>query len=156
MALIVEQTMARHTWVARPNRALSPLQAHRLILAAALISGGIALAFATFGAWPVLPFAGLEIGALWLALSHLRRHADDEERIEIMDDRITVVLRNADRCEHHEFSRYWARLQVEKLSGTENRRLLLRSHGREIEVGRLMTAEQKQALERDLRSRLGQ
>lgn len=156
MALMVEETMSGQAWVIRPNRALSPLQARHLVLAAAIISGGIAFAFAAVGAWPVLPFAGIEIGALWLALRHLGRHAGDEERIEILDDRIRVVLRDAGRREEHEFSRYWARLQVEKLSGTENRRLLLRSHGREIEVGRLMTAEQKQALERDLRSRLGQ
>lgn len=155
MALLVEETMTGQAWVTRPNRALSPLQARGLIIAAATISGGIAVAFAAAGAWPVLPFAGIEIAALWLALRHLRRHAGDEERIEILDDRIIVAVRKAGRCERHEFSRYWARLQVEKLSGTENCRLLLRSHGRETEVGQLMTAEQKQALERDLRSRLG-
>lgn len=155
MALVVEQTMAGHAWIARPNRVLSPRQARRLVIAAALVSGGIGLAFAAAGAWPVVPFAGLEIGALWLALRHLHQHECDEERIELVGDRIVISLRNAGGCEHHVFPRYWARLQIEESSGTENRRLMLRAHGREIELGRLMTPEQKQELIRDLRSRIG-
>lgn len=152
MALLVTETLTGQAWVAQPNHHLTPRLASRLIFAAAAISGGIALAFTAFGAWPVLPFAGLEVGVLWLALRHLQRHAGDEERIEIGTSTITVFCRNAGHCEQHEFSRYWARLHVEKLSGRGNCRLFLRSHGRELEIGRLLMEEQKRALAMVLRN----
>jgi uncharacterized membrane protein len=134
---------------------LSPRQARRLILAAAVISGGIALIFSVFGAWPVLPFAGIEIGALWLALRHLQRCAGDEERIDVDETTIRVTRRSEDRCDQDEFSRYWARLRVEKSPGRQTIRLFLRSHGRETEIGRLLTDTQKIGLEKDLRDYLG-
>ncbi len=155
MGLMVEQTMAGQAWVARPEHALSARQASWLLVAAATGCGGIALAFAAAGAWLVLPFAGAEIGALWLALRHLHCHAGDEERIEIDDASVRIVHREGGHCTQHEFPRYWARLHVEKPPDREGSRLFLRSHGREIEVGRLMTEQQKRLLAGDLRSRLG-
>lgn len=154
MALLVTETLTGQAWVAQPNHLLTPKLANLLVLVAASISGGIALIFTAFGAWPVLPFAGLEVGALWLALRHLQRHAEDEERIEIGSSTITVTCRNAGRCEQHEFSRYWARLYVEKVSGRGDSRLLLRSHGREVEIGLLLMEEQKRALATVLRNRI--
>lgn len=152
MALLVTETLTGHAWVARPNHLLTPRLARHLVFAAAAISGGIALAFAAFGAWPVLPFAGLEVGALWLALRHLQRHAGDEERIEISSSSIRVSRCNAGHREQYEFSRYWARLHVETASGRGDSRLFLRSHGRELEIGQLLMEEQKRALALALRN----
>ncbi|MBK8523329.1 MAG: DUF2244 domain-containing protein [Betaproteobacteria bacterium] len=155
MALLVRETLSGQAWVARRNPMLSSLQARRLTLAAAGISGGIALIFSAFGAWPVLPFAGIEIGALWLALRHLQRQAGDEERIDIDATTIRVTRRSEDRCDQDEFSRYWARLRVDRPPDKQTFRLFLRSHGRETEIGRLLTDTQKIVLEKDLRKHLG-
>jgi len=155
MALMVRQTLAGQTWVAQPNRALSPAQTRALLLAAAGISGGIASGFAIAGAWPVLPFAGIEIGALWAALRHLRRHADDEESLEVTDRQVIVSRSIAGRRERHEFIRYWTRLRVDHAPDTGGGRLYLRSHGREVEIGQLLTDAQKQALAAELRTQLG-
>lgn len=155
MALLVRQTLAGEAWVAQPDRVLSPALGRGLILAAASVSGGIATAFAAVGAWPVLPFAGLEIAALWAALRHLRRHADDEERLEITDRQVIVRRRNAGRDECHEFVRYWVRLRVERPPDRGGCRLFLRSHGREVEIGRMLTAIQKQQLAGELKEKLG-
>lgn len=155
MALLVRETLSGQAWVARPNPILPRRQARQLTIAAAAISGGIALVFSVFGAWPVLPFAGIEVGALWLAMRHLQRHAGDEERIDIDATTVRITRRSAGRCEQDEFSRYWARLRVEKPPDGRTRRLFLRSHGREAEIGRLLTDTQKIVLERDLREHLG-
>jgi uncharacterized membrane protein len=155
MALLVRETLSGQAWVAHQRPILSPRQARQLTLAAAIISGGIALVFSVFGAWLVLPFAGIEIGALWLALRHLQCHADDEERIDIDAATIRIARRSAGRCAQDEFSRYWARLRVEKSPDGRTRRLFLRSHGRETEIGGLLTDAQKIVLERDLREHLG-
>lgn len=155
MALTVRQTTVGQAWIARPNRSLTANQARVLVFAAAGITGAIALAFAFFGAWPVIPFAGLEVAALWIALRHMQRHANDEECIDISDACITVTRSICGRQETHQFSRYWARLQVEDRSKTAGCRLFLRSHGREQEIGRLLTEEQKQALAESLGKQLG-
>ena len=155
MALTVRQTTAGQAWITRPNRALSLSQARRLVLAAAAVTFLIAFAFSAFGAWPVLPFAGIEIGALWLALHHLQRHADDEERIDVGPEQIVVTRLVAGRREEHRFARYWAQLRLEPIQDSLGARLMLRSHGRELEIGRLLTDPQKRCLVAELKNRLG-
>lgn len=155
MAWVVSASLSGQAWVARPNQALTPTLVRCLLLGVAGVSGGIALAFTAVGAWPVMPFAGIELGALWLALRHLQRHAGDEERIEAGPDQILVTRIQAGHTEHHEFSRYWARLHVVRAPGGNNCRLFLRSHGRELEIGRLLTEAQKRVLARDLTAFLG-
>ncbi|MBW7902833.1 MAG: DUF2244 domain-containing protein [Rhodocyclaceae bacterium] len=155
MALVVRQTMLGLAWVAQPERALSPAQGRCLLLAAAAVCGGIAAAFAAVGAWPVLPFAGVEIAVLWAALRHLRRHADDEERIDVGERQVVVSRRSGGRDERHEFIRHWVRLRVDAQPGRGDCRLFLRSHGREVEIGRLLTDAQKRALAGELGTRLG-
>jgi uncharacterized membrane protein len=155
MALTVRQTTAGQAWIARPNRALSQPQARRLVMAAAAVTFLIAFAFSAFGAWPVLPFAGIEIGALWLALRHLQQHANDEERIDVGPEHIVVTRLIAGCREEHRFARYWAQLRLEPLQDSRAIRLTLRSHGRELEIGRLLTDPQKLSLIAELKTRLG-
>lgn len=155
MALMIRQTLAGQAWVAQPNRALSPAQTRTLLLAAAGISGGIATGFAIAGAWPVLPFAGIEIGALWAALHHLRRHADDEESLELTERQVILTRNIAGHRERHEFIRYWTRLRIDRPPDPGDGRLYLRSHGCEVEIGRLLTDAQKQDLAVELRAQLG-
>ncbi|GAB3287235.1 hypothetical protein GCM10027297_31800 [Parahaliea aestuarii] len=77
--------------VAHPNRSAS-WQANKLVLLALSVpSLGIAIGFAMVGAWPILPFAGLELAALGSALyvvnwklqyRHVITLTDDEVRID--------------------------------------------------------------------------
>ncbi|HEX5802895.1 MAG TPA: DUF2244 domain-containing protein [Azospira sp.] len=154
--------MAGQAWVTQPERAPSSTPAAALIVAIvaiAAVSGGIATAFAAFGAWPVLPFAGLEIAVLGGALHHLQRHAGDEERLELDADRIRLTRIHGGRRECHEFSRYWARLRIDEqrdeAPGAARCRLLLRAHGREVEIGRALSSPQKKKLAAELSTRLG-
>lgn len=159
MALTVMHTTVGQAWVARPNRSLAQNQARRLIFAVAGVTGIIAFVFACFGAWPVIPFAGVEVAVLWLALRHLQHHADDEERLDVNESFITVTRFVCGRQEVHQFPRYWVQLRIENEdvlgAGKGGCRLFLRSHGREQEVGRLLTEEQKRALVESLRKQLG-
>jgi uncharacterized membrane protein len=131
--------------VARRNSSLS--SNGRLLVFAFIfaVSIGIALGFALLGAWLILPFAGLEMLVLYLAFRYIDRRAGDFERIAIAGDRVEVEIREAGRLERYELNRCWARLV-----GAGRERLALRSHGREIEIGRHLNAEQRLALGREI------
>lgn len=136
--------------IARRNNSLS--STGRLLVFAFIfvVSVGIACAFAYWGAWLILPFAGIEMGVLYWAFRHVERHAGDYECIAISGDRVEVEIGEAGRAWSHGLSRYWARVVVGKDGG----RLALRSHGREVEIGRHLSNAQRIALARDLGSRL--
>lgn len=116
----------------------------------ALFSVLVATAFAFAGAWLVIPFAGVEIAGLGVAAWWTFRHSGDFERLAVDGDRILVEIRERGQSRQFEFNRCWARLVTGK-SGS----VALRSHGREIAIGRFCGEEGRQELARELRSRLG-
>jgi uncharacterized membrane protein len=139
--------------IARPNCSLSPASRVRFLCFIAAFTFGVALFFAWMGAWPVLPFAGLEVGVLVWAFKHVARHAQDYEKITIQGDCLTVECRSAELVSCYEFNRCWARVVLEPAAHGEWR-LALRSHGRHLEVGRYLNTAQRQALGQELRSQL--
>lgn len=136
--------------VARRNNSLS--STGRLLVFAFIfvVSVGIAAAFAYFGAWLILPFAGLEMLVLYLAFCIVDRHAADYESISIDGDRVKVERLEAGHAQSRAFSRYWAEVVVSQNGG----RLALRSHGREFEIGRTMSDAQRLELAQALKRRL--
>src|SRR4051812_48215066 len=77
-----------------------------LMWAYGLIAGvtiTIAATLAVMGAWPVLPFAGVEILGLGIAFVLNGRHAADYERIELDRGRLMVEVCESDRVLRHEF-----------------------------------------------------
>ena len=140
-------------YTARPNCSLDRRGKFRLFAAAALVTGLIALIFAAFGAWLVLPFAGLELALLAWALRFLDRHAGDYERVVLAGDTLRIETCEAGTPGLHEFHRYWAQVRVAP-AGSEAR-VFVRSHGREVELGRFRNAEQKREFARQLRERVG-
>jgi uncharacterized membrane protein len=136
--------------IARRNNSLS--STGRLFVFAFLfaVSVGIAAAFAVFGAWLVLPFAGLEMLVLYLAFWYIERHAGDYEAIEIDGDQVRVERLDGGSTSSEVFSRYWARVIVEP----DGSRLALRSHGRELEIGRTLGEAERLELGHALQRRL--
>ncbi len=140
---------------ARANCSLTPggrRVAFALIFAVSL---GIASGFAILlGAWPVLPFAGLEMAALYLAFDWVNRHAGDFERLTVEGDVVTVEAWECARLERFRLNRHWARvvLAADPVSG--HSRLALRSHGREVPFGRHLTDAERAHLAGELRRRL--
>ena len=92
-----EQSSGELEWVLRRHCSISPLQLALAFGSVALLSGVIAAAFASFGAWGVIPFAGLEIFALAVAYVVYARHTGDFERIVLAPGRLVVevVAKNA-------------------------------------------------------------
>lgn len=118
----------------------------------AVISLVVAVAFAALGAWLILPFAGLEAFALYLAYRWILRHADDSESLQVCGHAVVLAVKENAQTRQYEFNRAWARLVVNRQGGDV--RLALRSHGKEVEVGRYLDSGGKQKLARELRARL--
>lgn len=124
----------------RPNCALTRRQMAWVVGGISAVVLGVALVLAFRGLWPVLPLAGLECLLLAGAFVYVARGQDDFERVVVDGDRVTVTHRHRGSVAVHEFPRYWARVVL-----TPSRyrghlpRVAIRSHGREVEVGRWMT-----------------
>jgi uncharacterized membrane protein len=140
---------ANYVYTARRNNSLS--SSGRLLVFGFIltVSLGIAAVFSlVFGAWPILPFAGIEMGVLYLAFRYVDRHAADYERITIRGDDVAVEVREGTEIRRFSLNRCWAQVIC------DGPRVALRSHGREIEVGRHLCEEQRVEIARDIRREL--
>jgi uncharacterized membrane protein len=99
------------------------------------------------GFWPVLPFAGLELFALGLALGLSMRRGRYRELVSVHADRV-VVEQGIDKVEQRtELPRAWTRVELERAPWPGHpSRLLLRCHGRCCEIGRVLTESERESL----------
>src|SRR6185436_19396066 len=95
--------------------------------------------------------AVIEMVVLYLAFCYIDRHAGDYERVTIRGDNVSIEVHEGTDVSCIELQRYWVRIACDH-DGT---RLALRSHGREVEVGRNLSGEQRLAMARELSRELG-
>jgi uncharacterized membrane protein len=113
------------------NCSISPAGLLGVFAALSIVSLGIGIGFAIAGAWPVLPFVGLEVVALGVAFVLYARRATDYERIELARGRLMVEVAEAERLRHYEIDPRRAQIVV-----AQDTRVLLREAEQEVEVGR--------------------
>jgi len=138
--------------VLRRNCSLRSAGRWRAFWLAALVSALIALGFAAVGAWPILPFAGLEVAALYVAFRRWFRDADDYEQVIIHGDRLLVECHTRGRVRRFDANRHWTQVIVR--DGVGGRQVTLRSHGREIEFGTFLSERARLDAARKLRDQL--
>jgi uncharacterized membrane protein len=112
----------------------------------------IAAGAAAIGAWPVMPFAGLEVALLVLAFHLVHLHDADFERLEIGEHEVRVEARDAQSFTHFVAHRPWARVVVRE-RGTRCT-LGLAYAGRTVPLGRLLSDEGRRRLAQELRGRI--
>ena len=150
-----ESATAAHI-VLQPNRSLSRRHACRFFTALVLTDLALAAASLYSGAWPVLPFLLLQLVGIGALLWCLRRRAHDHEVITFNDRYLRVERHQGRHTTAHEFQRYWARVALRPVRrGWHPSRLLIRSHGREVEIGAELLEEQRLALARNLKQAVG-
>ncbi len=142
---------AEYVYTARRNNSLSTpgrQLVFGLILAVSVgIAGGFSL---LFGAWPIMPFAGLEMAVLYIAFRYMDRHAADYEQITIRGGSVAIEVHEGTKVRRLELNRYWASVVCDAHGG----RLALRSHGREVEIGRHLCEERRLQMALELRREL--
>lgn len=84
------RTASRLMIVLKPNHSSNWRTNQLVLLAIAVPSMGIAIAFAFFGAWPILPFAGLELTALGCALYYVNWKLEYRHVITLSEDQLRI------------------------------------------------------------------
>ena len=142
----------RHRFVIRPNRSLSWRQTKFCYLGIVIYSLTIAGVFAAFGMWPVLPLAGAELLALGFGMYICAWRCHQKEVVHIEPDKVHVEKGRSQPQQQWSFARAWARVHlVPPAHRLHPSRLIIRSHGREVELGAFLNESERRRLAVDLR-----
>jgi uncharacterized membrane protein len=144
---ITPERALEHRIELAPNCSLTPGGARLFVGSLAAVTFGVAGLFALRGLWPVLPFAGLEIGLLaWAVRASMRRGAE-REVIVVSDADVVIERRAPSGSRTTVFPRHWARVTLrDPLPARHPSRLTIESHGRACEVGRFLTEDERRRL----------
>jgi uncharacterized membrane protein len=137
--------------VSRRNDSLGPRARWTLFASLCAVSFGLALGFAAFGAWMVLPYSAAEMGLLCAAWLWFERHSGDWERVAVIGDRVIVERESAGVRTRREFNRCWTRLEVDDGAPMRASRLALRSEGLSIHFGDALPVHERDSIARELR-----
>ena len=131
----------------RPNQSLSPRERRLFFVAMMVVSFSIAAWFLALGAWMVFPFAGLEMLALGGALLWIARRGEEWETLDVDGDRVRIACWRGGVARSWSFQRHWLSVSLAPpYHRGHPQRLLLGSHGRSREVGRMLTGDERGAL----------
>lgn len=148
-------TAILYSAVLRPHRSAGQ-RAARII--AALVAAQVAVfgtGFLIVGAWPVLPFFGLEIVLLYALLRFNQYAGNAFEAINLTRQALTV--RRVDhwgKQSHFSFPPNWLQVNLQPMPGNDNR-LELRTQGRSLAIASFLPACEREELALTLRRALG-
>ncbi|SRR6266511_4126874 len=148
------ETAVLYSAVLRPHRSAGQRVARVVagLVAALLVIVGAGFLLA--GAWPVLPFLGLEVVLLYAALRFNQRAASACEAINLTRTALTVH-----RVDHwgkqsdFSFPPYWLQINLQEMPGQDNR-LELRTHGRSLAIASFLLPHERRELALTLRRAL--
>ncbi len=142
-------------FVIRPNQSLSPRGNRLFFICMAILSLTIAGGFAAMGWWLILPFAGLELLVLGLALGWCCHRARRLEIIRISGETVEVRYWQPRRTHCARLARSWTRVTLEPGASTAHpTSLFLDAHPQHLPVGTYLTDPERASLARALRRAL--
>lgn len=143
-------------YVLRPHRSATWNDNLWLVACVALMAVPIAIAWAAIGFWPILPLCGLELALLTLGLYIVNHSLLAQEVITIDDNRIVIEAGRREIERRFDLGRHWAQVLLQPARKRAHpSRLIVRSHGRAVELGRFLTDDERGELARELRAVLG-
>lgn len=107
----------------------------------------IGLAYFHIGLTLVLPFCGLEMLVLGAALYVTSWHGDIREVITVDEKSVAIETGRSRPVVRHEFQRGWTKVILERPPiNWYPSRLLITSHGCQVEVGQFLNEEERRGL----------
>jgi len=151
-----EGDAAVRRFLLRPNCGVYWQTTVIVFVAIAAVSLTIATLFAFAGFWPILPFAGLELTALGVALyvSAVRGNYREEIRVDSSTVEIRKGRKEPDRVWNFDLA--WSEVLLEaSFHRWYPSRLAIRSQGNAVELGAFLTEEERLSLAEELRRCIG-
>ena len=145
---------SKHNWriVIRPNRSLTRRQLQLVFLVIAVICLSIASVFAVLGMWPVLPFAGAEVLAVGIGFYLSAVDGRETEVVSVNCDEVAVEKGRRRLRQRWVMQRAWAQIRLlpPRIRWYPTR-LVIRSHGNEVELGGFLNEHERRQLAGKLR-----
>lgn len=136
-------------WVFRRNCSMSPRQLMVFFVSLSVVSLMVAAIAWDVGGSLVMPFTGIELGSVAIALLVYGRHATDQERVRLSAQQLQVEWENAGVVQTISFNPVWVRVSL-----PESGLIELSSAGKTAYIGRYARPERRAALAKDLRAAL--
>ncbi len=138
--------------VISPNASLSRQANIALFSSLAVIILVVATGFTLMGFWMILPFAGLELTALAAALMYVDYQNQYREVVRVDDATVSVASGYRRQQQACEFKRGWTSVLLRQ-AGPHNQpsKLLLRSAGKQVEIGACLEPDDRTDLWRELK-----
>lgn len=134
---------------------MSPRGLAVFVICLVVIMLAIALGFLSLGVWMVLPFAGLEMIIVAVAIAASVRRARDYEMLVVEGDEVTVTQNRGGCTRVSRFQRYWTQVRHEPgATRLQPDRLFIGSHGRYVAIGDDLTEADKKGLAERIRGAL--
>ena len=136
--------------VLHPNRSLGRNGFVILMLAFGMVCFVAGVVFVVAGAWPVLPFLGLDVLIIYAAFKLNERSLKRYETVRLTRTALELRRITPGKAEQAwSFEPYWARAVLD-----QDQRLHLTSHGKRVEFGTFLIPEEKASLRDALNSAL--
>lgn len=139
-----------------PHRSLSSKGFTIVIGILAIFLLIIGVGFLLAGAWPVMGFLGLELLIVWGAFKLNYRAARHHETILTTTEDVTVETHSpSGRNATKSFPLGWLRVKLSPSTAPavkirQNQKIILSSHGKQIEIGKHLHPAEKSDLSRDI------
>ncbi len=140
--------------VLRPHRSANGNAIRWIICLVATAWLIVGLSFAVAGAWPVMPFLGLEVLLLYAGLRLNQRAGNAYEAVNLTQQ--ALLVRRVDhwgRQTEYSFQPHWLQVNIDE-PPTRRSPVELRSHGRSLVIGKFLLPHERLELARALRREL--
>lgn len=149
--------MIQSEFVIAPNASLERRTNIMFFLGISAVILVIAVGLTLMGFWMVLPFAGLELTALGAALLMVDYKNQYREVVRVSEQTVSIASGHKGPQKSYEFNRRWTSVLLQAgVSDNHPEKLLLRSRGRQIEVGACLVPEERSDLWRTLKKLIEQ
>ena len=145
MVLVEKKNKSNYLISLSPNSSLEGISRIIFLISITLVCGGIALMFFFFGAFMILPFAGIELTILFIAFYLSFKWSSKKEKIYISNE-IVKIEKGTNKLEYQwEEFRTFTSFNIQK-DKDKFMRLSFRSKGENVYVGDFLNEEDKKVL----------
>ena len=140
--------------VLRPVPPLAPRVLGTILAVVVAINAAFAISFILRGAWPVMPFLGVDVALLAWAFQAVQRAAKREEHVVVTQGMLTIAKRAPDTPPREiALNPYWVRVAMDEppLHGSQ---LTVWSHGQGVLLGSFLPPQQRASFAQALKAAL--